>query len=173
LKKEDELILAELVSPSDEVLFTTYNSYSVRFSLDEVPITGVKTGGVKAINLKEDDYVVSVNIISQNSHDDITLITHRGSVKKMALKEIETGGRAKRGIVTLRELKTNAHRVFSVILTNKTDELVLETEKGVQEIVQTNTLRPTDRYSNGSFIVDTEKDGKLVRVWKQQIELKE
>ncbi|MFF2752946.1 DNA topoisomerase IV subunit A [Psychrobacillus sp. NPDC058041] len=173
LKKEDELILAELVTPSDEVLFTTYNSYSVRFSLDEVPITGVKTGGVKAINLKEDDYVVSVNIISQNSQDDITLVTHRGSVKKMSLKEIETGGRAKRGIVTLRELKTNAHRVFAVILTNKTDELVLETEKGVQEIVQTNTLRPTDRYSNGSFIVDTEKDGKLVRVWKQPIEQKE
>ena len=63
LKKEDELILAELVSPSDEVLITTYASYSVRFSLDEVPITGVKTGGVKAINLKDDDYVVSVNVI--------------------------------------------------------------------------------------------------------------
>ncbi|MFB5089321.1 DNA topoisomerase IV subunit A [Psychrobacillus sp. PGGUH221] len=173
LKKEDELILAQLVSPSDDVLLTTYHSYSVRFSLDEVPITGVKTGGVKAINLKDDDLVVSVNVISQDSQEDITLITHRGSVKKMGLKEIESGGRAKRGIVTLRELKSNPHRVFAVILTNKADEIVLETEKGVQEVVQTNSLRPTDRYSNGSFIVDTEKDGQLVRVWKQPIEQKE
>lgn len=173
LKKEDELILAQLVSPSDDVLLTTYHSYSVRFSLDEVPITGVKTGGVKAINLKDDDVVVSVNVISQDSQEDITLITQRGSVKKMGLKEIESGGRAKRGIVTLRELKSNPHRVFAVILTNKSDEIVLETEKGVQEVVQTNSLRPTDRYSNGSFIVDTEKDGQLVRVWKQPIEQKE
>ncbi|KQL35944.1 MULTISPECIES: DNA topoisomerase IV subunit A [Bacillaceae] len=173
LKKEDELILAQLVSPSDDVLLTTYHSYSVRFSLDEVPITGVKTGGVKAINLKDDDLVVSVNVISQDSQEDITLITQRGSVKKMGLKEIESGGRAKRGIVTLRELKSNPHRVFAVILTNKADEIVLETEKGVQEVVQTNSLRPTDRYSNGSFIVDTEKDGQLVRVWKQPIEQKE
>ncbi|QFF99076.1 DNA topoisomerase IV subunit A [Psychrobacillus glaciei] len=173
VKKEDELILAQLVSPSDEVLLTTYYSYSVRFSLDEVPVTGVKTGGVKGVSLKDDDYVVSVNVITQNSHDDITLVTHRGSVKKMGLKEIEAGGRAKRGVVTLRELKTNAHRVFAVVLTNKADELVLETEKGVQEIVQSNTLRPTDRYSNGSFIVDTEKEGKLVRVWKRPIEQKE
>lgn len=39
LKKNDELIMAELVAPSDDVLITTYASYSVRFSLDEVPIT--------------------------------------------------------------------------------------------------------------------------------------
>lgn len=173
LKTDDELIFAELVSPSDDVLLTTYYSHSVRFSLDEVPITGVKTGGVKGINLKEDDYVVGANVIPQNSQEDITLITHRGSVKKMALKEIESGARAKRGIVTLRELKTNAHRVFAVILTNKSDKLVIETEKGVKEIVEMNMLRPTDRYSNGSFLVDTEKDGPLIRVWKQQAEQKE
>ncbi|WP_144509808.1 DNA topoisomerase IV subunit A [Bacillus sp. FJAT-22090] len=167
LKKNDELILAQLVAPSDEVLFTTHFSYSVRFSLDEVPITGVKTGGVKGVSLKEDDYVVSVNVVPMNSQDDITLVTHRGAVKKMALKEIEPGVRAKRGVVTLRELKTNPHKVFEVLLTNKEDELVLETEKGLQETIQMNTLRSTDRYSNGSFVLDTEKDGQLTRVWKQ------
>ncbi|MEK4485928.1 DNA topoisomerase IV subunit A [Psychrobacillus sp. FSL H8-0484] len=170
LKKNDELILAQLVSPSDEVLFTTHFSYSVRFSLDEVPITGVKTGGVKGINLKEDDYVVSVNVISQQSNEDIMLVTQRGAVKKMALNEVESGARAKRGIVTLRELKTNAHRVFAVVLADRNDEMVIETEKGLQEIIQTNTFRPSDRYSNGSFVVDVDKDGQLVRVWKKTIE---
>lgn len=170
LKANDEMILAQLVAPSDEVLFTTHLSYSVRFSLDEVPITGVKTGGVKGVSLKEDDYVVSVNVVPLDSHDDITLVTHRGAVKKMALKEIESGTRAKRGIVTLRELKSNPHKVFAVLLTNKKEELVLETEKGIQEVVQLNTLRLVDRYSNGSLVVDTGKDGQLVRVWKQAID---
>lgn len=173
LKANDEMILAQLVAPSDEVLFTTHLSYSVRFSLDEVPITGVKTGGVKGVSLKEDDYVVSVNVVPLDSHDDITLVTHRGAVKKMALKEIESGARAKRGIVTLRELKSNPHKVFAVLLTNKKEELVLETEKGIQEVVQLNTLRLVDRYSNGSLVVDTGKDGQLVRVWKQAIDEKE
>ncbi|MFJ5769863.1 DNA topoisomerase IV subunit A [Psychrobacillus sp. NPDC093180] len=173
LKANDEMILAQLVAPSDDVLLTTHLSYSVRFSLDEVPITGVKTGGVKGISLKEDDYVVSVNVIPQDCHDDITLVTHRGAVKKMALKEIESGVRAKRGIVTLRELKTNPHKVFAVLLTNKKEELILETEKGILEIVQLNTLRTVDRYSNGSLVVDTAKDGQLIRVWKQPIEEKE
>lgn len=169
LKKTDELIMAELVAPSDDVLITTYASYSVRFSLDEVPITGVKTGGVKAINLKEEDFVVSVNPISAQSNESIMLITHRGAIKKMALSEIEAGVRAKRGVLTLRELKTNPHRVFDVFLVKKNDVLIIETEKG-EEKIEVNSFRPSDRYSNGSLTVDTEKDGPLVRVWKQPTE---
>lgn len=169
LKKTDELIMAELVAPSDDVLITTHASYSVRFSLDEVPITGVKTGGVKAINLKEEDFVVSVNPISAQSNESIMLITHRGAIKKMALSEIEAGVRAKRGVLTLRELKTNPHRVFDVFLVKKNDVLIIETEKG-EEKIEVNSFRPSDRYSNGSLTVDTEKDGPLVRVWKQPTE---
>ena len=166
LKKTDELIIAELVAPSEDVLITTYASYSVRFSLDEVPITGIKTGGVKAINLKDEDYVVSVNTISQQSNESILLITHRGAIKKMALSEIEAGVRAKRGVQTLRELKSNPHRVFDVLLVKKNDVLVIETSKGT-ETIEVNTFRPSDRYSNGSLTVDTEKDGPMVRAWKQ------
>lgn len=169
LKKNDELIMAELVAPSDDVLITTYASYSVRFSLDEVPITGVKTGGVKAINLKDQDFVVSVNPISQESKEDIMLITHRGAVKKMVINEIESGVRAKRGVLTLRELKSNPHRVYDILLVEKNDLLVIETEKG-QETIEVNAFRPSDRYSNGSFVVDTDKDGPLARVWKQSKE---
>lgn len=170
LKKEDELLFVSLVSPSDEVMMTTYFSHSVRFSLDEVPITGLKTGGVKGISLKELDYVVSVNVIPQNTKSDLILITHRGAVKKMSLHEIEPGGRAKRGVVTLRELKTNAHRVFAVVLTEKNEALEIVTDKGNKEVIQTNTIRASDRYSNGSLVIDAEKDGQLVRVWKQPTE---
>lgn len=170
LKSTDEVILAQLVAPSDEILMTTHLSYSVRFSLDEVPITGVKTSGVKGINLKEDDYVVSVNVISQQSTEDIMLITQRGSIKRMHLSEVEPGARAKRGLVTLRELKTNPHRVFAVVLANKSEGLVVETVKGHQETIEVNSFRPTDRYSNGSFVIDTEKDGQLLRAWKKPVE---
>ncbi|MEK4522033.1 DNA topoisomerase IV subunit A [Psychrobacillus sp. FSL W7-1493] len=170
LKSTDEVILAQLVAPSDEILMTTHLSYSVRFSLDEVPITGVKTSGVKGINLKDDDYVVSVNVVSQQSTEDIMLITQRGSIKRMHLSEVEPGARAKRGLVTLRELKTNPHRVFAVVLAKKSDGLVVETVKGHQEMIEVNSFRPTDRYSNGSFVIDTEKDGQLLRAWKKSIE---
>ena len=34
--------------------------------MEELPVTGVKTGGVKGINLKEDDHLVAVNVIEKD-----------------------------------------------------------------------------------------------------------
>ena len=137
-------------------------AYAVRFNMDEVPVTGVKTGGVKGINLKDGDVVVNATIIPADARGDLFLVTHRGAVKKMSLKEFEQGTRAKRGIVVLRELKSNAHRVSGVFYVEDNEQVIIETAKGVREVVDTKPIRLSDRYSNGSFIVDTDKDGAVV-----------
>src|SRR5690606_10129778 len=108
LKADDEMICAELITSNKEVLLTTYLSHTLRFDLEEeLPVTGVKTGGVKGISLKEDDYLVAVNVVDKNIEQELLVITHRGAVKRMSVSEIEVGTRAKRGVVILKELKAN------------------------------------------------------------------
>lgn len=166
LKKGDEVVYINLVTPMDDVFIVTHNAYAVRFNMQEVPVTGIKTGGVKGINLKDGDVVVNAATIPAEATGDIFLVTHRGAVKKMSLKEFEPGSRAKRGIVVLRELKSNAHRVSAVYYVENQDQIIIETTKGARELVDTKPIRVSDRYSNGSFIIDTDKDGDVVRVWK-------
>jgi topoisomerase-4 subunit A len=166
LKKEDQVVSIDMVTESDDVIIVTHNGYAVRFNMEEVPVTGVKTGGVKGINLKDGDVVANAAIIPSDAHGDLFLGTHRGAVKKMSLKEFERGGRAKRGIVVLRELKSNAHRVSGILYIQNSEQVMIETTKGVRELVDTKPIRVSDRYSNGSFIVDTDKDGVVVRLWK-------
>ncbi|WP_394188050.1 DNA topoisomerase IV subunit A [Paenisporosarcina quisquiliarum] len=166
LKKGDEVVYINLVTPIDDVFIVTHNAYAVRFNMQEVPVTGIKTGGVKGINLKDGDVVVNAATIPAEASGDIFLVTHRGAVKKMSLKEFEPGSRAKRGIVVLRELKSNAHRVSGVYYVENQDQIIIETTKGARELVDTKPIRVSDRYSNGSFIIDTDKDGDVVRVWK-------
>lgn len=166
LKKGDEVVYINLVTPMDDVFIVTHNAYAVRFNMQEVPVTGIKTGGVKGINLKDGDVVVNAATIPVEASGDIFLVTHRGAVKKMSLKEFEPGSRAKRGIVVLRELKSNAHRVSGVYYVENQDQIIIETTKGARELVDTKPIRVSDRYSNGSFIIDTDKDGDVVRVWK-------
>ena len=166
LKKGDEVVYINLVTPMDDVFIVTHNAYAVRFNMQEVPVTGIKTGGVKGINLKDGDLVVNAATIPVEASGDIFLITHRGAVKKMSLKEFEPGSRAKRGIVVLRELKSNAHRVSGVYYVENQDQIIIETTKGARELVDTKPIRVSDRYSNGSFMIDTDKDGDVVRVWK-------
>lgn len=166
LKKDDQVVSIDMVTETDDVIIVTHNGYAVRFNMEEVPVTGVKTGGVKGINLKDGDVVANAITIPSDAHGDLFLVTHRGAVKKMSLKEFERGGRAKRGIVVLRELKSNAHRVSGILYIQNSEQVMIETTKGVRELVDTKPIRVSDRYSNGSFIVDTDKDGVVVRLWK-------
>lgn len=164
LKGNDEMISAELVTSNKQILLTANTSYSIRFDMEELPVTGVKTAGVKGILLKDGEYLAAANILEPGAEQELVIVTQRGAVKRMSVAEIEQGNRAKRGVVTLKELKSNPHRVFAMIVVHPSDTILLETEKGVQEEIKVGSLSRADRYSNGSLRVDTAGDGKLVRV---------
>ncbi|MCM3387832.1 DNA topoisomerase IV subunit A [Ureibacillus chungkukjangi] len=164
LKGEDEMIFVSLISAEKEVLLTSYLSYSLRFDIDEIPVTGVKTGGVKGINLKDGDLLIAVNLLNSEEKQEVVIVTHRGSVKRMNVTEVEKSTRAKRGVVTLKELKTNPHRIFAVKVVSANDTVLLETEENVQETIEVKSLSKADRYSNGSLKIDVSNDGELMRV---------
>lgn len=166
LKKDDMIVFADIVEPSIEVLLTSYCSYSIRFKLDEVPVTGIKTAGVKAMNLKDDDFIKVTNVIPEGHKGKVMVVTHRGAVKKMALDEVETGSRALRGVLTLHELKKNPHRICAVVYVEKGEGILITTEKRLQEELREDHYRLADRFSNGSYAVDVDTDGEITYVQK-------
>lgn len=165
LKNDDSIIYAGALTKETELFIGTSQAYGVRFPIEEVPVSGLRTAGVKGVNLKEGDFAVSAIMIDPEEKQDLILVTQRGAAKKMKLQEFETGGRAKRGVVMLRELKANPHRVVAVAGTAGKEELLLETAKGVRQTLAANTLKTVDRYSNGSFVVDEATDGKVIAVY--------
>ncbi|EGA90190.1 DNA topoisomerase IV subunit A [Planococcus donghaensis MPA1U2] len=166
LKSGDAMIYAGLVTKETELFIGTNQAYGVRFPLEEVPLTGLRTGGVKGVNLKGDDEAVSAILIDPEVKQELVLVTHRGAAKKMKLDEFESGSRAKRGVVMLRELKSNPHRVVAVIGATGKEEIILETAKGLRIPLVANSLKNVDRYSNGSFIADESSDGKVVAAYR-------
>ncbi|MEZ0480295.1 DNA topoisomerase IV subunit A [Planococcus sp. SSTMD024] len=165
LKKGDDMIFAGLVTSESELFLATKMAYGVRFPLEEVPVTGLRTSGVKGLNLKEGDEAVSAVMIDAKQQPDLVLATQRGAAKKMKLSEFESGSRAKRGVIMLRELKSNPHRVVAVIGTTGKEEILLETAKGLRIPIAPGRLKAVDRYSNGSFIVDEATDGAVTAAY--------
>ncbi|MEG7333886.1 DNA topoisomerase IV subunit A [Bacillus sp. 0102A] len=168
LKGEDELIDVHVTNGESQIFMATHLGYALWFGEDEVNVVGARAAGVKGINLKEDDFVVSGEILQES--DSIVLFTQRGAVKRMILAEFEKTSRAKRGVVMLRELKKNPHRVVSVFACRLDQRLMAETEKGDRKELQAKDLRTNDRYSNGSFFIDEEESGKVTAVWRLQTE---
>lgn len=152
---------------SELVLFTKF-SYAVRFKLAEVPVIGARAAGVKSVNLKDGDAVVDYLLLDPVDASDtkVAMITTRGAFKQFKLSEVNLVSRAKRGVLTLRELKNKPHRVAGVVSYVTDQELQVTTEQNQVTKFKTTEFPIGDRYSNGSFIIDAEKDGVPVKITK-------
>lgn len=166
LKKGDRMVDVQLVSGEEDIILFTEQSFALRFSLTELSVTGVRTAGVRGINLKSDDKLASMLIVRDEA-ESILIATQRGSVKRIALKELESASRAQRGVVVLKELKTNPHRIVGTQFVKPSDTVILSTSKDQKIPVEAGSLRLVDRYSNGSAIVDENKEGKVTTIYKE------
>ncbi|MGR3764411.1 DNA topoisomerase IV subunit A [Rossellomorea sp. NS-SX7] len=173
LKGDDSLVDVHLTDGTQDLFLATNLSYGLWFAEEDVSIVGPRAAGVKGINLKEDDFVVSGKVISDPVKEYIFLVTHRGAVKKMKLSEFEKTTRAKRGVIMLRELKSNPHRAVRIEVVKDSDTVEIITEKGKTEHVKVTDLRANDRYSNGSFVIDEAESGPVTETWVKQNESNE
>ncbi|KMK76337.1 DNA topoisomerase IV subunit A [Alkalihalobacillus pseudalcaliphilus] len=171
LKADDELITVMRTKGTGELFLATHQGYGLWFSEEEVTLVGQRASGVKGINLKADDYVVDASIFTLDEKVEFIVFTHRGAVKRMSISEFDKSSRAKRGLVMLRELKSNPHRLIGCKrVMNATDPFTVVTEKGITEEVIASSYRNSDRYSNGSFILDIAKDGAVKTVYEEEKE---
>ncbi|WP_136098335.1 DNA topoisomerase IV subunit A [Streptococcus pyogenes] len=180
VKLKDDKDRVVTLSPviMEDLLLVTKNGYALRFSSQEVPIQGLKSAGVKGINLKNDDSLASAFAVTSNS---FFVLTQRGSLKRMAVDDIPQTSRANRGLLVLRELKTKPHRVFLAggvqsdtsaeqfdlftdIPEEETNQEMLEviSKTGQTYEIALETLSLSERTSNGSFISDTISDQEVL-----------
>ncbi|HPI99992.1 MAG TPA: DNA gyrase subunit A, partial [Enterococcus sp.] len=163
--KTDELTNIFLVNQEGnlDVFLASEKSFGLRYPLTEVPIVGPKAAGVKSMNLKEGDSVVNGTLVYSEGDTPIVIVTQRGAVKRMLAQELTQLGRAKRGLMVLRELKAHPHRI--VYMGNgENRQLRLQNQKGEEQLISTDSYAINDRTSNGSFVMDEKQGGEVTSV---------
>ena len=165
----DEVVAIELVpNQEQEIFIVTHCGFGLRYELSEVPVVGTVASGVKAINLRKDDFVAGAMVYSPE-HKVVSafLVTQRGSVKRFNVLEVSMLTRAKRGLMVLRELKSNPHRVVYLDgnITSKQEYVIVSTNGEMKEI-RPMDLSLVDRTSNGSALLN-DADGLTKTVLKK------
>ena len=146
LKEDDELIEAT-ISCYNNVLVSTRNGYGLWFDINEIPIVGLKTSGVKSISLK-DDTVVSVNNFGEL--DYVSVIMDKGTGKRVKLTEFEKSTRARRGLMIVREVKTSPYRIVKAFTVDSKNYIGIKTDEELD--IKLTELSIMDRYSTGNSI---------------------
>ena len=165
----DEVVAIELVpNQEQEIFIVTHCGFGLRYELSEVPVVGTVASGVKAINLRKDDFVAGAMVYSPE-HKVVSafLATQRGAVKRFNVLEVSMLTRAKRGLMVLRELKNNPHRVVYLDgnISSKQEYVIVSTNGETKEI-RPMDLSLVDRTSNGSALLN-DADGLTKTVLKK------
>ena len=146
--KENDNVVTVTNNNYKEVFITTYRGYGLRYQTSEIPVVGLKASGVKAINLKE-DYVVSASIFEDK--DYLTIITTKGTGKRVKLSEFEATSRARKGVLVVRDVKTNPYYILKSFVIGNKNELGLKTKDEIK-LIKLTELPIVDRYSTGTLI---------------------
>ncbi|QOY34895.1 DNA topoisomerase IV subunit A [Anaerobacillus isosaccharinicus] len=168
LKQDDVVVDVHLTDGEQDVFIATAFGYGLLFEEAEISVVGQRAAGVKGINLKPEDEVISAFTLAKEEKTYLFAVTQRGAFKKMNISEFDKTSRAKRGLIMLRELKSNPHRLIALKKADNKSIFYLKTDKGIEDALEMAQVRPSDRYSNGSFIIDTTKEGSIIDLWEER-----
>lgn len=147
--KDDDQVINAFIEEKPYLFLVTDSGYALSFNAEEVPLVGVKASGVKGIKLK-DDYLVSINNFDYNQDEYITVVTDKGTAKRVRLNEFEISTRARRGLLIVREVKTNPYKVLKTFIVDTKEYIGFK--NGEIKTMKLTELPIADRHSTGSLI---------------------
>ena len=147
--KDNDKLIAAFYGIKDEIFIETSKGYGLWFSKEEIPVVGIKAGGVKAITLK-DDSVTSILNFNESDNKYLAIVTDKGTGKRMHLKDFDKTTRARRGLLTIRDVKTNPYHVVAAFFLSPKEEIGLK--NGEITYYKGSDLTIADRYSTGSTL---------------------
>ncbi len=171
LRDNAQVVNVDYYEPTNEncsLLTISRQGYAVRYDVADVPVTGIRTAGVRAINLKDDDQVADQILVKDGQN--IAVITQRGAFKTMPVDEIEVGARARRGELVLRRLKSHPHEIADFLAYDPDYQGAFETitnRPAFQDIMTTDHHLSSIK-SNGTFVIDTDTQGEPVKLRMKQ-----
>lgn len=173
--KTDQIIHVQTIAnlPKKELILLTERSYSLRYGLDEISEYGLKAQGVQAINLKQGDRLSVAGIIDNDKENQqIMILTQRGNIKRFNVDIVAQARRASRGILILKELKQNPHRILAGLVVDNIDRtLAVLGDTGFISSFQVKDIPLSDRLSNGSSLDNLKEVGQVLDLYPSQLEL--
>ena len=170
LDDDDELIKVERTDGSNEIIVATNKGMAIRFSEQNVRPMGRVTRGVKAITLRDDDYVIGMCIPSEGF--ELLAVTENGYGKRTSLSEYRVQTRGGIGIKTYKcsEVTGNVVGIYSV---DDSEDIILITSEGIIIRISAADIRTIGRTTKGVRLMRLDEGVKVVSMGKTEHEKKE
>jgi DNA gyrase subunit A len=130
---DDELIGAELVSPTDDVLLVSRKAQAIRFTATDEQLRpmGRATGGVVGMKFRPGDELLSMSVVRDGTESFVFTVTDGGFAKRTAVEDYRVQGRGGLGIKAMKINEDRGSLVGALVVTVADEVLAIRASGGV------------------------------------------
>jgi DNA gyrase subunit A len=161
IDENDQLIGVRVTDGHQDIVLCTRNGLSIRFNEEDVRDTGRITRGVKGIDLRSGDDVVSMEVIDEDAY--LLAVTERGFGKRTKTTEYRQQSRAGKGIIAIKVTKRNG-KVVKMLQVGEDDEIVIITYSGKLIRMKVSNISVTGRSTQGVTLINLYENDRVMSV---------
>jgi DNA gyrase subunit A len=154
LDDDDELLGAKITTGRDFIFLGSHEGMAIRFKEDEVRPMGRPARGVRAMDLRKDDYLVGVAAVEEDWL--ILSVSENGYGKRTPLADYRLTARGCKGVINMK-ITPKVGKVVEVLPVKENTDLMIITRNGQIIRLDADKIRETGRSAQGVRVVKIEE----------------
>ena len=156
----DVLLNVFVTDGTKQIFIATHEGMAIRFDEKQARPLGRVARGVRGINLRDDDFVVSACAVSTDESERMLSISEQGFGKQTKVGTYRLINRAGRGVINMKTTKKTG-KVVAVFSVDEDSEVIIITQQAKLIRLDTDKIRQTGRSAQGVTLIRM-NDGDMV-----------
>lgn len=156
----DQLLDVVLTDGTKRIFIATHNGLAIRFDEKNVRPMGRATRGVRGIDLRADDYVVSVCPVSADDTEKMLSVSENGYGKQTPITTYRLQARGGKGVINMKTTEKTG-KVVAVFPVDAESEIMIITQQAKLIRLEADHIRKTGRSAQGVRLIKIEEGDKV------------
>jgi DNA gyrase subunit A len=156
----DELLDVVTTDGNKRIFIATNNGFAIRFDEKNARPMGRATRGTRGIDLRKDDFVVSLCAVSADDSEKMLSVSERGYGKQTPISTYRLQSRGGKGVINMKTTDKTG-KVVAVFPVDADSEIMIITQQAKLIRLEADAIRKTGRSAQGVRLIKTD-EGDIV-----------
>jgi len=156
----DELLDVVTTDGSKRIFIATHNGFAIRFDEKNARPMGRATRGTRGIDLRKDDFVVSLCPVSADDSEKMLSVSEQGYGKQTPISTYRLQSRGGKGVINMKTTPKTG-KVVAVFPVDADSEIMIITQQAKLIRLEAGAIRKTGRSAQGVRLIKTD-EGDMV-----------
>lgn len=162
IREDDQLLQVSLTDGNSQIVMANRNGRAIRFDEKKVREMGRMSTGVRGMTLDgDDDQVVGMVTMKENSTDTIMVVSENGYGKRSDIDDYRITNRGAKGVKTL-NVTDKTGKLAAIMSVNDSNDLVIINQSGITLRLKVADIRVMGRATQGVKLIDLTKRGDTI-----------